>query len=65
MGWQPHLVPEVVIERVTSQLPRLGWSGCFSKQIEKEIEQKPWCHTTAIPNFKEAVAGNVLMKPFE
>ncbi|KAG9189146.1 cyanamide hydratase [Alternaria panax] len=65
MGWQPHLVSREVIEAVIQQLPRLGWSNCFSNQIQKEIEQKPWCHTTAIPNFAEAVAGNELMRPYE
>ncbi|CAN9143373.1 unnamed protein product [Alternaria sp. RS040] len=65
MGWQPHLISREVIEAVTRQLPRLGWSTCFSQQIRKEIEQKPWCHSTAIPGFAEAVAGNELMKPYE
>ncbi|RII05351.1 hypothetical protein CUC08_Gglean010445 [Alternaria sp. MG1] len=65
MGWQPHLISREVIEAVTRQLPRLGWSTCFSQQIRKEIEQKPWCHSTAIPGFADAVAGNELMKPYE
>ncbi|KAL1801723.1 hypothetical protein ACET3X_002065 [Alternaria dauci] len=65
MGWQPHLVSREVIEAVTRQLPRQGWSTCFATQIRKEIEQKPWCHTTAIPGFEEAVAGNEVMRPYE
>ncbi|RYN47446.1 hypothetical protein AA0118_g12237 [Alternaria tenuissima] len=65
MGWQPHLISREVIEAVTRQLPRLSWSTCFSQQIRKEIEQKPWCHSTAIPGFAEAVAGNEVMKPYE
>jgi cyanamide hydratase len=65
MGWQPHLISREVIEAVTRQLPRLSWSTCFSNQIRKEIEQKPWCHSTAIPGFAEAVAGNEVMKPYE
>jgi cyanamide hydratase len=65
MGWQPHLVSREVIDIVTDQLPRLGWSTCFASTIQKEIAEKPWSHTTAIPNFAEAVAGNELMRPYE
>lgn len=38
MGWQAHLVHEDVIKQVVGQLPRLKWSGCFSKAIKAEIE---------------------------
>lgn len=65
MGWQPHLVHKEVIEQVVAQHPRLGWSSCFAKTIDAEIAEKPWCHTTAIPGFKEAVAGNKLMEPYD
>lgn len=65
MGWQPHLVSKDVIEQVVKQLPRLGWSGCFSSAINKEIGEKPWCHTTVLEGFAEAVAGNELMKPYD
>jgi cyanamide hydratase len=65
MGWQPYLVSEEVIKQVVEQHPRLKWSGCFSKTINEEIGAKPWCHTTAIEGFAEAVAGNEVMKPYE
>ncbi|CAE6996166.1 hypothetical protein CFE70_000254 [Pyrenophora teres f. teres 0-1] len=65
MGWQPYLVSTKVIEQVVKQLPRKGWSGCFAKTINEEIAQKPWCHTTALEGFAEAVAGNELMKRYE
>ena len=65
MGWQPHLVSKEVIEQVVQQLPRMGWSGCFSRTINEEIAEKPWCHTTALEGFAEAVAGNKVMKPYE
>lgn len=65
MGWQPHLVHRDVIEQVVKQFPRMKWSGCFASTIEAEISEKPWCHTTAIPGFKEAVEGNEVMKPYE
>ncbi|EDU41083.1 HD domain containing protein [Pyrenophora tritici-repentis] len=65
MGWQPHLVSTKVIEQVVKQLPRKGWSNCFSRTIEVEIAEKPWCHTTSMEGFAEAVAGNELMKRYE
>jgi len=65
MGWQPHLVHEDVIKQVVEQHPRLKWSGCFSKAIKAEIETKPWCHTTAIPGFAEAVANNKVMEAYD
>jgi cyanamide hydratase len=65
MGWQPHLVHEDVIKQVVEQHPRLKWSGCFSKAIKAEIEAKPWCHTTAIPGFAEAVANNKVMEAYD
>ncbi|KAM0693912.1 hypothetical protein Q7P36_006036 [Cladosporium allicinum] len=65
MGWQAHLVHEDVIKQVVEQHPRLKWSGCFSKAIKAEIEAKPWCHTTVIPGFSEAVANNKLMERYD
>ncbi|KAI5367749.1 Putative HD/PDEase domain, cyanamide hydratase [Septoria linicola] len=65
MGGQPYLIHKDVIERVVKQHPRLKWSSCFAASIQEEIDLKPWCHTTKIPGFKEAVAGNELMKPYE
>ena len=65
MGDHPHLIHPSVIEQVVRQHPRNGWSSCFAKTIAAEIEEKPWCHTTVIPGFKEAVEGNRLMEPYE
>ncbi|KAK4542354.1 hypothetical protein LTR36_006810 [Oleoguttula mirabilis] len=65
MGWQPHLVHEDVIKRVVEQHPRLQWSSCFSATINAEVQEKPWCHTTALEGFAEDVAGNKLMAPYE
>lgn len=65
MGWQPYLVHLEVIEQIVKKHPRLKWSSCFSSTIRAEIEAKPWCHTTAIPGFEEAVAGNKLMEPYD
>lgn len=65
MGWQPYLISEDVIKQVVEQYPRLKWSGCFAQTIEDEISEKPWCHTTALDGFKEAVEGNKVMEPYD
>lgn len=65
MGYQPHLIHAEVIEQVVRQHPRNGWSACFGATIAAEIDAKPWCHTTAIPGFREAVEGNAVMAPYE
>lgn len=65
MGWQPHLIHAEVIVQVVQRFPRMKWSSCFADTIDAEIKEKPWCHTTAIPGFKEAVAGNELMEPYD
>jgi len=65
MGWQPYLVHKGIIEQVVKEHPRLQWSSCFASTIRAEIEAKPWCHTTALEGFAEAVSGNELMKPYE
>ncbi|KAH9827278.1 Cyanamide hydratase [Teratosphaeria destructans] len=65
MGWQPYLVHEEVIKQVVQHHPRLGWSGCFSRTIREEVAVKPWCHTTALEGFAEAVEGNEVMAPYD
>lgn len=65
MGWQPHLLHRDVIEQVVKLHPRLKWSSCFASAINAEIDAKPWCHTTSLDGFAEAVAGNKLMEPYD
>lgn len=65
MGWQPYLVHPDVIPQVVRQHPRLNWSSCFSSTLNEEIAAKPWCHTTVLEGFAEAVAGNELMHPYD
>ncbi|KAF2763800.1 cyanamide hydratase [Teratosphaeria nubilosa] len=65
MGWQPYLVHEGVVEQVVQQHPRLGWSGWFSRTIREEVRVKPWCHTTALEGFAEAVEGHEVMAPVD
>lgn len=50
---------------VNTQFVRHGWLGCFADTIREEVQLKPWCHSTCIPDFAEKIEGNELMKPFE
>lgn len=61
----PQLVDKETIQRVVAAFPREGWSECFASTIRKEVDRKPWAHTTAIDKFAEKVEGNQLMAPYE
>lgn len=61
------------VANVCKEFPREGWSGCFGKVIRREIDTKPWAHSTAIEGpfaggkgtFAEMVEGNEVMKEFD
>ena len=55
-----NLIHPRLISTTCAAFPRLGWSGCFSATIERELALKPWCHTSTfeIPNWKEGVESN-------
>lgn len=65
MGINPHLIHKDTIESVVEAYPRKKWSSCFAATIRKEIDLKPWCHTTVIDGFAEGVEGNQLMAPYD
>lgn len=65
MGMNPQLIHKDTIESVVEAFPRKKWSSCFAATIRKEIELKPWCHTTVIDGFAEGVEGNKLMEPYD
>ncbi|KAM4064594.1 HD domain-containing protein [Hirsutella rhossiliensis] len=52
-------------EDVVRSFDRRGWLGCFASTILREVELKPWCHSTHIPDFEQHILGNKLMKPYE
>ncbi len=52
-------------EDVIAAFPRRGWLGCFADTVRREVEQKPWCHTTHIPDFADKILGNKLMARYE
>lgn len=64
-GKNPTLVSKRTIESIIAAYPRKQWSSCFAHTIEKELDLKPWAHSSAIPKFAETVAGNKLMEPWD
>ncbi|KAJ7271083.1 hypothetical protein C8J57DRAFT_1320651 [Mycena rebaudengoi] len=64
-----------LIETTTAAFPRNGWSEHFARVIEKELDLKPWCHTSSfeipgwVPGTPSNVAihvrGNDTMRPFD
>ncbi|CAG8291910.1 unnamed protein product [Penicillium salamii] len=66
-GAYSECVHSSTIEDVTNHFPRINWSHCFVATINREIELKPWCHTTTLGEdaFPAKVLGNKLMEPFE
>lgn len=64
-GMNPELVHKQTIENVVKAWPRNGWTGCFAGVVRKEVELKPWSHTTKIEGFAEMVEANKLMEPYD
>jgi len=65
VGLNPHLISKSAIANVVEAFPRKQWTSCFGEAMVREIELKPWCHTTANEGFIEAILGNELMEPFD
>jgi cyanamide hydratase len=64
-GQFAELMHRDTVRNVAKEFPREGWSGCFAGTIRREIETKPWAHSTAIENFAEMVEGNEGMREFD
>ncbi|KAL4880345.1 hypothetical protein BJY04DRAFT_219341 [Aspergillus karnatakaensis] len=60
IGGNAQLVHDDTVKDVIEHYPRLKWSSCFSSTIAKELELKPWAHTTALGDFK----GDILKNPY-
>lgn len=56
------LHPETVRE-VIEEYPRPNWSSCFVAAVKREMQVKPWGHTSALgtEDFIAAVEKNKLM----
>jgi cyanamide hydratase len=58
-------VDEATRGSVNSAFPRHGWCSWFACTVHKEVANKPWCHTTHIPQFDKQMEANTLMKAWE
>jgi cyanamide hydratase len=58
-------VHETTRDNVNKIFPRHNWSHVFACTIQKEEDNKPWCHSTHIPRFDEKLEANTLMKPWD
>jgi cyanamide hydratase len=52
-------------DNINTAFPRGGWCHAFACIIRKEEANKPWCHSTHIPQFDQKLEANALMKPWE
>ncbi|KAF3075360.1 Cyanamide hydratase [Trichoderma lentiforme] len=60
-----ELIHVDTLQDVIRAFPRQHWLGCFAGTIEREESLKPWCHSTHIPDFAQAVLNNTFMQPYE
>jgi len=65
IGAQKHLVARGTIEGVVGKWPRTGWSGCFKRVVEKEMELKPWAMVSRIEGFDTKIMSNEVMREWD
>lgn len=58
-------IDEATRDSVNTAFPRQDWCSWFACTVRKEEANKPWCHTTHIPQFDKQMEANTLMKPWE
>ncbi|GAA5874757.1 hypothetical protein JCM1840_000425 [Sporobolomyces johnsonii] len=73
VGEHPSWIHPATVEAIAAQYPRKGWTSCFHDTMKREIELKPWSHTT-IYDFTadeqgktdwDRILGNAVAKPIE
>ncbi|GAA5942081.1 hypothetical protein JCM1841_003747 [Sporobolomyces salmonicolor] len=73
VGEHPSWIHPLTVEAIAAQYPRKGWTSCFHDTMKREIELKPWSHTT-IYDFTadeqgktdwDRILGNAVAKPIE
>ena len=64
-GANAELVSEETIRDVVAMWPRGGWTACFAGVVRREVEAKPWSHSTHIEGFAEIVEGNKVMAAYD
>ncbi|KAM0206396.1 hypothetical protein ACHAQD_001568 [Fusarium lateritium] len=60
-GW----IDEATRDNINKAFPRHEWSSAFACVIRQEESNKPWCHSTHIPDFPGMIEGNTLMKKWD
>ncbi|KAG2736455.1 hypothetical protein G9P44_000545 [Scheffersomyces stipitis] len=60
VGLHTHLIHPVTLSAVNKKFSREGWLTCFAHAIDRENEEKPWGHTSALGThkFREDVLAN-------
>ncbi|KAF5558559.1 cyanamide hydratase [Fusarium mexicanum] len=58
-------INETSRDNINKAIPRYGWCSWFACTVRKEETNKPWCHTTHIPQFDKQMEANTLMKQWE
>lgn len=65
IGGNVELLHTETIESVVQAYPRNKWTSCFASTVRKEIDLKPWSHSTAIENFAENVESNKVWPKYD
>ncbi|KAL9110409.1 MAG: hypothetical protein Q9187_008056 [Circinaria calcarea] len=67
LGDHAEMVSRATVEDVVATWPRRGWSRCFAATLRREMEGKPWAHTTALgeDEFPDGVLANKVMEPYD
>ncbi|PNP39249.1 hypothetical protein TGAMA5MH_08926 [Trichoderma gamsii] len=71
IGKHPHvknfekLLHHSTVAEINEAHPRMKWSTFFSETIRKEMDIKPWCHSTVLVNFPNDTEANPLMKEWD
>ncbi|KAJ5087989.1 cyanamide hydratase [Penicillium angulare] len=60
-----QIIHETTRTEINDTYPRTQWCQFFANFVRKEINIKPWCHSTHIVNFDKVVEANTLMKQWE
>ncbi|PCD20861.1 cyanamide hydratase [Fusarium graminearum] len=61
----PNWIDDTTRGNINTAFPRHGWYSLFACTVRKEVGNKPWCHSTHIPQFDEKIEANSLMKSYD
>jgi len=65
-GAHSHLINRATVDSIVEAFPRLGWNDGFADAMEREVELKPYSHTTCFEGaIWENSRANEYMKRYE